>query len=140
MDAKNISIKVVGSIWFIVGIALSIVGTKWLLLTGLGPKFFGLLFLSVLIGGLKGKKVLKKIAKRYYDGAEKIKFNDNDIFLGWVKILGVRGFILIASMMILGSILRHSTIDRPILGVIYLAVGIALLYASKVFFNKSKVK
>ena len=140
MGAKNVSIKIVGSVWFIVGAFLSFTGVRWLLLTGLGPKFFGLIFLSVIIGGLKGSTILKKVAKKYYDGADKIKFNDNDIFLGWVKILGIRGFILIASMMILGSILRHSSIDRPILGVIYLAVGIALLYASRVFFSANKVK
>ena len=140
MNIKNISIKVVGSIWFIVGTFLSFTGVRWLLLTGLGPKFFGLILLSVIIGGLKGSTILKKVAKKYYARADKIKFNDNDIFLGWVKILGIKGFILIASMIVLGSILRHSSIDRPILGVIYLAVGIALLYASKVFFSSSQTK
>ena len=39
-------------------------------------------------------------------------------------------------MIAMGSFLRHSKIDRPILGIVYLAVGIALVYASKIFFAK----
>ena len=140
MDVKKLSLKAVGFIWAVVGIYLSVVGLKWLMALAIGPKLVIFLSLSALIGPLKGKFILSKVAKRYYDGAEKLTFTNNDIFLGWVKILGLRGFILIASMILIGSLLRHSSIDRPILGVIYLAVGIALLYASKVFFKNKEVK
>lgn len=140
INIKKTSLIVVGIIWFLVGTVLSIAGVNWMLQLGFGPKLIVFLTPSVLIGILKGKFVLKKAALRYYKRADVIKFNNNDIFLGWVKILGVKSFILIALMMVIGSFLRHSNIDRPILGTIYLAVGIALLYASKIFFNTDEVK
>ena len=143
MEATNIkksSLIIVGIIWFLVGAVLSIVGINWMLQLGFGPKMITFLTLSVLIGSLKGKFVLQKVALKYYKRSDIIQFNDNDIFLGWVKIFGIKGFILIGLMMAMGSFLRHSNIDRPILGIVYLAVGVALLYASKIFFNTGKVQ
>ena len=137
---KKTSLMVVGIIWFLVGAGLSIAGVNWILQLGLGPKMVMFLLPAVLIGVLKGKFILQKVAMKYYKRSDIIEFNNNDIFLGWIKILGIKGFILIALMMAMGSFLRHSNIDRPILGILYLAVGIALLYASKIFFNTDKVK
>ena len=139
-NVKKTSLIIVGVMWFIVGAVLSIVGINWMLMLGFGPKLIMFLTPAVLIGVLKGRFVLQKVALKYYKRSDVIKFNDKDVFLGWAKILGVKGFILIALMMVMGSFLRHSNIDRPILGIVYLAVGIALLYASKIFFNTDKVK
>ena len=139
-NTKKTSLVIVGVIWFVVGTVLSIVGINWMLMLGFGPKMIIFLTSSVLIGTLKGKFVLQKVALKYYKRSDIIQFNNNDIFLGWIKILGIKGFILIGLMMAMGSFLRHSNIDRPILGIVYLAVGIALLYASKTFFNTYKVK
>ena len=139
-NIKKTSLIIVGVIWFLVGAGLSIAGVNWILQLGFGPKMIIFLTASVLIGSLKGRFVLQKVALKYYKRSDIIQFNNNDKFFGWVKILGVKGFILIALMMVMGSFLRHSNIDRPILGIVYLAVGIALLYASKIFFNTDKAK
>ena len=138
MNAKKISLIVVGMIWLLVGIGLSLAGTNWITKLGFGPTMFIFLTSAVTVGFLKGKFILGKVALKYYKRSEVIEFNKHDIFTGWAKIFGVKGFILISLMMIMGSILRRSPIDRPILGIIYLAVGIALLYASKIFFNDTK--
>ncbi|OGI18556.1 MAG: hypothetical protein A3B68_02175 [Candidatus Melainabacteria bacterium RIFCSPHIGHO2_02_FULL_34_12] len=136
MDVKKVSLVIVGFIWFLVGIGLSIAGIIWILKLGFGPKLVIFTTVATLIGTLKGKFVLSKVASKYYKRADLIEFNKNDILLGWIKVLGIRGFILISIMMGLGYYLRHfSNIDRPILGIIYLAVGIALVYASKIFFD-----
>ncbi len=137
-NVKKTSLIIVGAIWFIVGTALSIVGINWMLTLGFGPKLIMFLTPAVLIGTLKGKFVLQKVALKYYKRSDVIQFNDNDILIGWMKILGVKGFVLIGLMMLMGGILRRSPIDRPILGILYLAVGIALLYASKIFFDTNK--
>lgn len=134
MNVKNTSLILVGIIWLGVGVGLGIAGINWLLGLGLGPKMFIFLTVSIIIGLLKGKFVLKKVANKYYKRADVVQFNKHDIFTGWIKILGIRGFFLIGIMIAMGSFLRHSNIDRPILGVVYLAVGIALVYASKIFF------
>ena len=135
MNVKKNSLVVVGVIWFLVGIGLSIAGSNWILQLGFGPKMIIVLTIAVAIGLIKGKFVLKKIALKYYKRAELIDFKEIDILTGWIKILGIKGFILIGIMMAAGSFLRHSNIDRPILGILYLAVGIALVYASKIFLN-----
>ena len=134
MDIKKLSLIIVGFIWLLVGIILGLVGINWMLQLGLVPKLFIFLILACTIGLLKGKFVLLKIASRYYKRSETLQFTKNDIITGWLKILGLRGGILIALMILLGSFLRHSSINKPILGIIYLAVGIGLVYASKVFF------
>lgn len=134
MSIERKSLIIVGALWFLVGIGLSIAGINWLKQLPFGPKMITFLSIASIVGLTKGKFVLQKIAAKYKKRAEVINFNKNDIFTGWAKILGIRGAFLISLMMVMGRFLRHSSIDRPILGVIYLAVGIALLYASKVFF------
>ena len=131
-NVKTISIVIIGIIWLAVGIGLSIAGTKWILGLGTGQKIIIFLTSAVTVGLLKGKFVLQKVAAKYYKRANSIQLNKSDIFTGWAKILGARGFILIGIMIAMGVFLRHSNIDRPILGIIYLAVGIALVYASKI--------
>ena len=138
MDVKKTSLIVVGIIWLLVGVGLSIAGINWILKLGLGPRMVTFLALSISIGLLKGKFILQKVALKYYKRSEVIDFNEIDVFIGWAKILGIKGFFLIGIMMAMGSFLRHSNIDRPILGILYLAVGMALVYASKIFFNTSK--
>ncbi|MBI3589805.1 MAG: hypothetical protein HY094_00280 [Candidatus Melainabacteria bacterium] len=135
MNTKKASLVIVGIIWLLVGLGLSIAGISWLLKLSFGIKLIIFITSSVTVGLLKGRFILQKIALKYYKRADVIQFNKNDILIGWIKILGVRGFVLIGLMMGMGGILRRSPIDRPILGIIYLAVGIALVYASKIFFN-----
>ena len=138
MSVKKTSLVLVGVIWSLVGIGLSIAGINWLLSMSFSQKMIIFLSAGVIIGILKGKFILKKVALKYYKRSEVIQFNKSDMFFGWAKMLGIRGFILIGLMMAMGSYLRHSNIDRPILGIIYLAVGIALVYASKIFYEGSK--
>ncbi|MBI2995577.1 MAG: hypothetical protein HYY52_02585 [Candidatus Melainabacteria bacterium] len=138
IDIKKTSLILVGLIWFLVGLGLSIAGVRWLLHLNFGPKFIIFLAIALSIGLLKGEFLLRKVALKYYKRSEVIQFDKSDMFTGCVKILGIKGFILISMMMILGSLLRHSSFDRPILGIIYLAVGIALVYASKIFFSNKE--
>ena len=134
MDPKKISLIIVGIIWALVGIFLAARGINWELSLGSWPKLLAFLSISVIFGLLKGKFILSKVAAKYCKRVETIKFNESDILFGWIKVLGVRGFILIGLMIGIGVYLRHSNIDRPILGIVYIAVGIALVYASKIFF------
>jgi hypothetical protein len=46
-----------------------------------------------------------------------------------------KGYIMILTMIILGSVLRYSAIPRPYLGVAYLAMGGTLLLSSVVFYQ-----
>ena len=140
MNFKKVSLVLVGLIWLSVGIGLSIAGANWIRSLGLGPKMIVFFTASILIGFSKGKFILQKVAAKYYKRAELLQFNNMlSLFFGWAQILGIKGFFLIGLMMILGGTLRRSPIDRPILGIVYLAVGIALVYASKIFFKDKLV-
>ena len=140
MNYKKVSLVLVGIIWLAVGLGLSIAGTNWIHGLGVGPKMIGFFLVALVIGFLKGKFVIQKVALKYYKRADVVNFSNNtsSIFFGWAQILGIRGFVLIGLMMGLGGALRRSPIDRPILGILYLAVGIALVYASKIFFKDNK--
>lgn len=138
MDIKKISLIIVGVLWLLVGVGLSAIGTVWILKLSFWPKVILFLIIALTAGLLKGKFVLEKVASKYYKRAEAIKFSRIDIFTGSIKILGLKGIILIGLMIGISSFLRHSNFDRPILGTIYLAVGIALVYASKIFLTTTK--
>ena len=140
MNIQSVSVIIVGAIWFLVGLFLSIRGISWLLELGMGVKLVMFWSVAVAIGLLKGRIILQKVALKYFKRSFDIQYNKIDLFIGWAKILGIKGGILISLMIAMGIWLRHSSIDRPILGIIYLAVGIALLYASKVFFLNRNMK
>ena len=136
MNIKKTSLLIVGAIWLLVGIGLSIAGVRWLFQLDFGIKLVIFVLSAFLIGLLKGNFVLKKVALKYCKRSSEIKFTN--VLTGWAKIFGIKGFILIGVMMAGGSMLRHSTINRPILGIIYLAIGIGLVYASKIFFSNQE--
>lgn len=140
MNIQRVSVIIVGAIWFLVGLFLSVRGINWLLQLGMSMKLIIFLSVAVAIGLLKGRFILQKVALKYFKRSFDIQYSKIDIFIGWAKVLGIKGSILIGLMIGMGILLRHSSIDRPILGIIYLAVGIALLYASKVFFLTKDVK
>lgn len=124
----------IGILWLLVGISLSSAGI-FFLLSALNQSTILCLSIAITIGFLKGKFILYKAALKYLKRAELISFDKYDIFTGWAKILGIKSFILIGVMIFLGSLLRHSAIAGNILGTIYLAVGLGLVYADMVFFT-----
>ncbi len=138
MKAHKISLIIVGLIWFSVSIRLFISGIQNLFLEEIGPRIILFTSIAVAIGLLKGKFVLQKVANKYCNNAKSITFTQNDIYIGWIKVLGIRGFALLGIMMTIGYFLRNSNIDRTILGIICLAVSLGLGYASKVFFTNAK--
>lgn len=135
MDIKKTSLTIVGFLWLIVGICLAFTGSYWILKLKLGTKMILFFLAGIVIGLLKGVFILKKVALKYLKSSENIEFTKIDKLTGPLKILGIKGIVLIGAMIAIGVFLRHSNIDRPILGIVYLAVGIALVYASKIFFN-----
>ena len=135
LNMKSISVITVGAMWFLVGAFLITRGIGWIHELGLTTKLIIFTSIAVTVGLLKGKFVLQKVALKYLKRSDTIEYNKIDILTGWLKILGIKGSLLIALMIAMGVVLRHSNINRPILGVIYMAVGIALLYSSKMFFK-----
>ncbi len=138
MKPEKVSLFIVGIIWLGVSIRLLFTGVNGLLTLDFGPKMIIFAVIAVCLGIFKGKVVLQKVAKKYCNNAKLISFTKSDFYIGWAKVLGIRGFILLGIMMSIGFLLRSSSIDKAILGVVCLAVSLGLGYASNVFFTSAK--
>ena len=113
------------AMWSIVGTALLLAGEWWLcqlryptvcLLSGIG----------LVVGILKAHFALEKAALRTI---KRIETRGDGRCLGGFLSIRSWGFVIL--MMCLGRALRASTTPRTILGFLYVAVGLALLIASR---------
>ena len=85
-----------------------------------------LLGLAIVAGALKAHFVLKRTAGRMI---ERIRVRGDGRCLGGFVSLPTWGFVIL--MMGLGYLLRHGLLPHTVVGVIYVAVGAALLLASR---------
>jgi hypothetical protein len=111
-------------LWTIVGCALGAVGVVWCLSA---PSFwpFVLLVAAAALGLAKGRWFIEPVARR--NVARLVERGDGRClggFLSW------KTWLFVASMMALGMALRRSPLPRPLLGLIYAAIGVALLTGS----------
>jgi hypothetical protein len=107
-----------------------------------------LLLLTVIalaVGFAKGNFFLSKTVQRSVDNSHGLTNNLLNHFIGWCKILGIRGFIIIGIMVSLGIFLGGDISPLPNFyrGLIRIAIGIALLVGATHFVkhikeNKSK--
>jgi hypothetical protein len=115
-----------GLMWTVVGAALVGFGGRWLwqLPTLAAP---WLAALAVVIGAFKARFVLDRAARTI---ADRIRERGDGRCLG--GFLSVRSWALVAAMAAGGRLLRGSHVGRGLLGVLYVAVGTALLLSSRV--------
>lgn len=112
-------------LWSVVGALLAFFGGRWLL-TSSAP-YGGLLLLpAVVIGLLKARFVLDRTAGRIVN---RIQARGDGRCLGGFLSLPTWGFVVLMSAS--GYVLRHSPVPRLTVGFIYVAVGVALLVASR---------
>jgi hypothetical protein len=111
--------------WSAVGVGLLAAGLVWLSDATPGRLAAGVA-LALLVGGLKGRLVL---ARRAAANARRIEASaERAPVLGF---FAPSAWGLVVVMMGAGALLRRSTIPRPWLGVVYAAIGVALLAASR---------
>jgi hypothetical protein len=106
-------------LWTAVGTGLSAAGIVWCLCA---RKPWIPLASGVCAGALKGIFIISKVAA---GNARRIISRGDGKCLG--GFLSVKTWLVVAAMMGSGIGLRHSGVPRPVLGVIYVAVGTALL-------------
>ena len=111
--------------WSCVGVGLFAVGTYWLLKNG-EAKGFVLLVIAAGLGLGKASLVLDRTTASNID---RVKSRGEDRCFGGFLSPGV--WILVIGMMLLGRILRTIGLPVPVLGLIYAAVGIGLLFSSR---------
>jgi hypothetical protein len=115
---------VAASIWTLVGTGLLAAGSRWTVVDQ-GARGWAGLALALLLGWLKGRYIL---AGRAAANARRIIAAGEDRCLGGV--FDRSAWLFVAAMIGLGYVLRHSDVPRPWIGVIYAAVGSALILAS----------
>ncbi|HQL55683.1 MAG TPA: hypothetical protein PLQ87_13315 [Phycisphaerae bacterium] len=112
-------------LWSVVGALLAFFGGRWLLASS-APYGALLLLPAVVIGLLKARFVLDRTAARI---VTRIRARGDGRCVGGFLSLPTWGFV--ALMSLFGYLLRHSHVPRMIVGFIYVAIGVALLVASR---------
>ena len=108
-------------LWTVVGLGLTAAGLVWSFGSAL-PWSLLLAAAGVAAGTVKGRLVIRKMAD--WNTARIIARGDGHCLGGF---LAPKTWLLIAVMMSSGILLRRSGVPRPILGVLYTAVGTGLL-------------
>jgi len=108
-------------LWTVVGLGLAAAGIAWSFGSAF-PWSFLLAITGIAAGIVKGRFVIRKMAD--WNTARIIARGDGRCLGGF---LAPKTWLLVAAMMASGIILRRSGVPRPILGVLYTAVGTALL-------------
>jgi hypothetical protein len=118
--------------WSCVGAGLFSVGIYWMLKNGEAKGFI----LLVVAAGLGLGKALLVMDGTTLRNIDRVKSRGEDRCVG--GFLSPRVWILVIGMMFLGRILRTMGLPKPILGMIYGAVGIGLLFSSRLIWRARK--
>ena len=130
--SSRMQLLLAGAMWSCVGAGLFSVGTYWLLKNG-ETKGFILLIIAAALGLGKALLVLDRTTLH---NITRVKARGEDRCFG--GFLSPRVWILVIGMMLLGRILRTVGLPKPILGLIYGAVGIGLLFSSRLIWRAWK--
>jgi hypothetical protein len=114
-------------LWTCVGTGLTAAGLHWCLGAD-QPWPAALMAAGIVLGVLKGRIALERAARK---SAARIAVRGDDRCLG--GFLSWRTWLFVLAMMAMGAALRHSELPRALLGVLYTAVGAALLWGSRTF-------
>lgn len=109
------------SLWTAVGLGLSVAGGIWCS-AALWPWPPILAGTGIVLGGVKGTLVIVPAARRIF---RRILAREDGSCLGGA--FSWKSWLLVVVMMGAGILLRRSPLPRPLLGLIYSAVGVALL-------------
>ena len=123
--SARVHLLLAATMWSVVGAILLVLGVRWTV-DGRVPYMWLLLALAVGVGLLKARFVLKRVAGR---AIERIRTRGDGRCIG--GFLSLRTWAFVASMAAAGYLLRHGLLPRTIVGLIYVAVGAALLVASR---------
>ncbi|WP_232432150.1 hypothetical protein [Chamaesiphon minutus] len=122
---------IAAAIWILVGTGLLIMGCIfWFHFPYLGfvdKEHIGFGSLALVVGLLKGKFVLEKTAVRTIERANAL--TETNPVKSIIQMFGGKTIALILAMMGIGIILRAAGVSFEIRGLIYIAVGTALLWS-----------
>ena len=119
---RRIHLLLAATLWSLIGSMLIFRGVSWLLTVG---RLW--IFIPALIAGtVKSLFILDNTARR---GVRRILEMADGRCLG--AVYSIRTWLLVLVMMGAGMALRHSALPREILGGLYVAIGWALFFSSR---------
>ena len=130
--SSRVQLWLAAAMWSFVGMGLFSVGGYWLL-TPAEVKGWIIMLVAVVLGTGKSSLVLDRSADGIVD---RIKLRGEGRCVG--GFLSPRIWILVLGMMLLGRLLRTIGLPRPLLGLIYAAVGTGLLFSSRIIWRAWK--
>lgn len=139
MSTRKFSLILAGLIWTLVGVRIGSRAIVWLE-PYFDPPSWQLVFIliSIVLGFFKADKVLRKSVERGISNTSKIDDSMLNYLIGWLKLYGARGVIVVLLMIGLGYFLRmlkYMGYDSyNIFGFLYLAVALSLIGASSWYF------
>jgi hypothetical protein len=117
------------AMWSVVGAVMLAFGVAWVWYAR-GPDLRPFIAVAALLAGVKSRFVLDRAARRI---VRRIRARGDERCIGGV--LSPRSWFLVALMAVSGSWLRHGHLSRSLLGLLYLAVGAALLLSSRLIWR-----
>ena len=120
--SKDIHLLSASLLWSLIGAALLLRGFFWLIDVGAAVYILA----ALAAGSLKSVFILDKSARK---GIDRILRLEDGSCLG--AVYSIRTWVLVAAMMGVGYLLRHSSLPPAVTGSIYAAIGWSLLFSSR---------
>ncbi|MBD1841676.1 hypothetical protein H6F78_26470 [Coleofasciculus sp. FACHB-64] len=124
---------IAGSLWTLVGLGLFSMGLvfwfKFPYLGLLDGQHLGWGAAAFSLGLIKGKLILDRTANRVINRVETLQ--EPNPFKSIFQMFGVKTIALIVAMMTIGIGLRRAGVSFEVRGLIYIAVGAALLWSCR---------
>lgn len=123
--SRRVHVLLAALMWSVVGAVLLACGARWVLVSG-GPEALPLVLLAVALGFFKSRLALDRAAERI---VVRISTHDDRRCIG--GFLSWRTWGLVAVMVVSGRVLRTYLLAPIVAGLVYTAVGSALVIGSR---------
>jgi len=129
---KKVLLVIAGAMWCCVGTMLALMAVHWLYVYEGNPWFFAVpgFIAALIIHHFGFLKIVDKNLGRISQLPERPCIFS---FISW------KSYLIIIIMITIGVTLRHSSIPKQYLSVIYLGIGLALFLSSIRYFRKLKL-
>lgn len=117
------------AMWLVASMILGVRGALWI---GEADAWWSLFALALFAGVLKARFLLDGVASR---AARRIVVRGRDACAG--GFLSWRSWVLVLAMVAGGHALRLTDIPHSVLGVLYLAVALGLLFADRIYWREA---
>lgn len=126
---RSILVFIAGMVWIMAGLMLSRVAILWWERYN-GAFLILFIALGLILGVVKGYFIFSRVVRKNI--ARIARMEDTAFILAFIPW---KTYLLIGLMIMVGMALRHSTLPKQYLAILYLGVGLALILSSLQYFR-----